>query len=111
VIIKSINPLSAGKMLGLTYACLGLLIGGIVSLVALAGAAGKQGGAAGLLFGAGAVILIPLFYGVLGFIGGLISALIYNVIAGAVGGIEIEVEESGGRSYRSRARESESDEW
>jgi hypothetical protein len=110
MVIKSINPLSAGKMLGLTYACLGLLIGGIISLIALAGAGGNRGGPEAVFLGVGAVIMVPLFYGVLGFIAGLIGALIYNLIAAAVGGIEIEVEESGGRRYRSGGQR-EMEEW
>ena len=31
-------------------------------------------------------------YGVMGFIGGAIGAFVYNLVAGVVGGIEIEVE-------------------
>lgn len=37
-----------------------------------------------------ALILIPLFHGFLEFIGGLIGALIYNFVAGIVGGIRID---------------------
>ncbi len=42
----------------------------------------------GLIFMLG----IPIFYAVIGFIAGLISALVYNIFAGIIGGIEIEVE-------------------
>jgi hypothetical protein len=93
MIVKSVGVLSVGKMLGCLYALLGLLIGGLLSLIALAGAAAganKQGIPA-MLFGAGAVIVIPIFYGVIGFIGGIISAALYNVVASAIGGIEIEL--------------------
>jgi hypothetical protein len=38
------------------------------------------------------MIVIPIFYGILGFIGGLISGLIYNAAAGFMGGIELEIE-------------------
>ena len=31
-------------------------------------------------------------YGIIGFIGGAIGALLYNLFAGMVGGVEIEVE-------------------
>ena len=40
--------------------------------------------------GIAAVIVMPIIYGVLGFIGGIISAAMYNLIAGFVGGIEME---------------------
>lgn len=46
----------------------------------------------GLLFGVGSVIFLPIFYGVLGFVFGLLTALLYNLVARFVGGIEVEVE-------------------
>lgn len=94
--IKKIEPLSAGKLLGTMYALLGLLIGGIFTLLALVGvAAGGGGGDAALgsiIGGIGAIIIMPLFYGVLGFIGGTIGAFFYNIIASMVGGISLEIE-------------------
>jgi hypothetical protein len=44
-----------------------------------------------VLFGAGAVILLPICYGIFGFIGTLIGAWLFNVAAGIVGGVEVEV--------------------
>jgi len=38
------------------------------------------------------VIALPLMYGIAGFIGGAIHALIYNAAAGVIGGIRIETE-------------------
>jgi hypothetical protein len=42
--------------------------------------------------GIGALIFLPIMYGIFGFIAGVIGAFLYNVIAGVVGGIEIETE-------------------
>jgi hypothetical protein len=42
------------------------------------------------MFGFG--VFIPIIYGVMGFVFGIITAAIYNVIAGWIGGIEVEVE-------------------
>lgn len=39
------------------------------------------------------MILLPLLYGLLGFVFGLIAALLYNVVARLVGSLEIEVEQ------------------
>jgi hypothetical protein len=41
--------------------------------------------------GVGAIVFFPILYGVMGFIATLIMAALYNVIAGAVGGVEMDV--------------------
>jgi len=48
----------------------------------------------GILAGAGLamVIIFPVMYAVMGFIGGIIAAFIYNIVAKMVGGIQVEVE-------------------
>ena len=80
MIIKSIGAISTGKVLGCIYAVMGLFIGGIFSLIALTGAAVGGGPNAPppgvmVLLGGGAVIMLPIFYGVIGFFGGIITAL------------------------------------
>ena len=95
--IRRVGVLSLGKMLGALYALLGLIIGAIFTCVSAFGAAAAFAGsgdneALGLLFGVGAIIILPLFYGIIGFIGGLIVAFLYNFLAGFVGGIEIYTE-------------------
>jgi hypothetical protein len=37
-------------------------------------------------------IFMPIFYGIMGFVVGAIGALLYNLVANWVGGIEMEVE-------------------
>jgi hypothetical protein len=44
----------------------------------------------GAMFGVAGIIVMPILYGVFGFIFALIGAVIYNVVAGIAGGIEIE---------------------
>ncbi len=41
-------------------------------------------------FGLWGIIFFPIIYGIIGFIAGLVSALIYNLSAKFVGGIELE---------------------
>lgn len=100
MVVRSIGVGSAAKVMGALYAGIGLLFGGVVSLFSVLGAAfgasqGEGSAIVGLLFGVGAVVVMPIFYGVMGVIGGAIGALLYNLVAGFVGGIELEVE--GGR--------------
>jgi hypothetical protein len=95
MIVKRIGPLSVGKIAGITYAIIGLLAGGIFSLISLVGASlGRSDqGMFPMLFGVGSIIFFPIFYGILGFIFGIIGAAIYNVVAGVVGGIEIDLQQ------------------
>ena len=98
--IKRIEPLQAGKMLGALYACMGLIFLPFFALAALAGAfaqpAQQTAGApppalfAGIMFGFG--IFMPIIYGVMGFVGGIIMAALYNLFARWIGGIEVDVE-------------------
>jgi hypothetical protein len=94
--ITRVGPLSVAKVAGILYVVIGLIAGCLVSLLALAGgfagAAADADGAGPMaaLFGVGAIIFLPIFYGVLGFIGSLIMAWLFNVAAGLVGGIEVD---------------------
>jgi hypothetical protein len=38
------------------------------------------------------LIIAPLFYGLLGFIIGIVGAAIYNVVGGWLGGLQIQIE-------------------
>jgi len=98
-VIREIGVLSLGKVAGIIYACIGLIVGVIVALVSMlggfAGLAGEGGAAAGfigMVLGAGAVFILPIFYGVLGALIGMLVAVIYNVAARLVGGIEITID-------------------
>jgi hypothetical protein len=95
-VVRRIGVLSLAKIQSTLYALLGLIYGAFVSLFAMLGAAllysggSSSGSHVGMLFGVGAVILLPIVFGVFGFIGGLIIGGLYNLVAGMVGGVEIE---------------------
>jgi hypothetical protein len=98
MIIRKVGIGSIVKVAAVLYALLGLLIGACIALFAMIG----LGAAAtanedvpmwfGSLFGVGAVIFLPIFYGVLGAIGGALMGALYNLVAGITGGLEIEVQ-------------------
>jgi Flp pilus assembly protein TadB len=91
--VRKIGVLSLGKITGVIYAVMGLIFGVIITLTSLTvGSMMYSQGAGGMLFGAWAIIALPIFYGVLGFIGGVITALIFNAVTGAIGGLELEIE-------------------
>ena len=94
MVVKRIGPMSCAKLAGTLYAIIGLCIGAVMSLLSMAGLfPGGTGDSAitGALFGALAIVFVPIFYGVLGFVTTLISAALYNVLAGVVGGIEVDL--------------------
>jgi hypothetical protein len=43
-----------------------------------------------LLVNIGAIVFLPIVYGALGFVGGIIMAAFYKAVASLVGGIEME---------------------
>ncbi len=98
MVLKSVGVLSAAKLFGALMVLLGLIIGGIMALAAAAGIAinAQQNGPQlpAMFVGFGAVIFIPIFYGVLGFIMGAIYAALYNLVAGMIGGLELEFQDS-----------------
>lgn len=93
--LKHVDVVSCGAIFGILDAGLGFIFGAIISLIAFLGlASGMDSGFIGSIMGVGAIIFIPLFYGLAGFIVGCIMAWLYNIAAGWTGGIELEFEDS-----------------
>ncbi|MGH8030370.1 MAG: hypothetical protein ACREO3_10590 [Arenimonas sp.] len=101
MVIRRIGVLSLAKIMGVLYAGLGLVIGLCFALFSLLGggamlASGQDGAGMGggmmMGMGLGAAIIFPIFYGVIGFIGGLLTGWLFNLAAGFVGGLEIETQ-------------------
>jgi hypothetical protein len=95
MVIKRVDPVSFAKITGTLYAILGLVAGAIVSLVSMAGgfASNSASGAGfGAVIGVGAIVVLPILYGGCGFVATLIAAWLYNVVAGMVGGIELDLQ-------------------
>ncbi len=95
MVLKQVGPLSCAKIAGTLYAILGVFVGAIFSIVSVASGFGANtsGSAAfGALMGAGAIVAFPILYGGMGFLTTLIGAWLYNVLAGLVGGIELDLQ-------------------
>jgi hypothetical protein len=92
-VIKSVGVLSMAKIMGLMYGCMGLIFAPFFLLFGLIGSlAGQDRTPFAGIFGVVFAILMPILYGVLGFIFGAIGALLYNLFAKLVGGFELEME-------------------
>lgn len=99
--IKKLGVLSVAKIYAVIMFVIMLLFSVPLGLFMIvmglmgAGMAGRDGfavGGTGVVVGILYMIGIPIIYGIFGFIFGAIGALIYNIFAGMVGGVEIEVE-------------------
>ncbi|HVG39792.1 MAG TPA: hypothetical protein VM870_10915 [Pyrinomonadaceae bacterium] len=108
VTIRRVGIFSFAKLQGIVGAVLGLIIGIIYGLIMmLFGAVMMTSKAEGSGFGAlggvvvGLIMIVafPILYGAFGFIGGLIGGAVYNLAAGFVGGLEMELEGAGGVDY------------
>ena len=97
MVLNRLGVFSCAKISGVLYAGIGLIAGIFFSFFALLGTAigfASEGGGAealiGLFFGVGAVVVLPVLYGIFGFISGAVAGLLYNIAASAIGGIEVE---------------------
>ena len=100
--IRRFSVFSVAKIQGLLAFVIGLLIGIIYGLffmifgAAMSSLAPRDsqvmGGAGAIVIGLVIMIAVPVFYGILGFVGGAIGALVYNLAAGIVGGVRFELE-------------------
>jgi hypothetical protein len=81
--LTRVTPLKAGIVLGILYGIGGLIAAPFVLIAAFAGNQGVQGIAL--------AVMLPIIYAVGGFIGGIIAAALYNLVAKWTGGFEFEV--------------------
>jgi hypothetical protein len=105
--IKHIGVLSMAKFLAVLYAGIGLLVGLVVTLVSLAGSVlekllaanpyshafinNQPGSVFSVVFGVGAILILPILYGIMGAIAGFIMGVIANIALKISGGIELKV--------------------
>lgn len=97
--IISVSVVQAGLVVGGLYALISLIFSVflvIFGLIAMVSGVGSNDAAAALGGGAGIMVvavLLPFIYGAFGFVGGVIVAAVYNLIAKFTGGLEVTVAE------------------
>jgi len=97
-VLKKVGVLSAAKVYGLIGAIIGLFVGIIFAIMAaifgaVAGAVIPGAGGTFAGFGLLSIIIMPIILGAIMFIMGAVGAIIYNLVAGWVGGVELELDE------------------
>ncbi|MGE5235670.1 MAG: hypothetical protein ACM3O7_04935 [Acidobacteriota bacterium] len=92
--VRRLGVLSTALTSAVIHAVLGLVVG---ALVALVGMLPRAAGVAvsllrGPLLGAAALVGLPLLYAAVGFVSGVVLALLYNLAARLTGGVELTME-------------------
>ena len=82
--IRKFGVLQTAKVVGALYALLGLVFVPIFLVISMFSPNESR-------MGAGFALVMPILYGVLGFIFTAIACAIYNFVSGLVGGIEVEL--------------------
>ncbi len=87
--IIKVGILSVAKIYALIYAVIGLVIGAIYGLIFGIVLPAPMNWIAGIGF----LLGLPVLFGIMGFVCGLICAALYNWLASKIGGIEIELKD------------------
>ena len=91
--LRSIGVLSCAKIFTVVQAAIGVLVGFFFLVFGAVGAALVPGqrkiGMLGIIILA---VLMPVFYGILGFVLGAIWAFVYNFAAQTIGGLELDLQ-------------------
>jgi hypothetical protein len=86
--IRRFEPIPTARIIALLYGLIGVLLAPILFIL---GRMSPDGEGMGTVF----IVLFPLLYAVIGFIGTLIATALYNLVAGWVGGIVVDLDAPG----------------
>lgn len=81
-----------GLLIGVIYGFAFMIFGAAISSLAPQGDSQAMGGVGAIVIGLVIMIAVPILYSIIGFIGGAIGALVYNLASGVVGGVKFELE-------------------
>lgn len=86
--IRRFSVGQTAKVFGVLYALMGLCF---APFILVFGMMAPEGQAFGTIFAIG----MPVLYGAMGLVGAALGCVLYNLVAGWVGGIEVEVDQVG----------------
>ncbi|MGH9481537.1 MAG: hypothetical protein ACRD1L_05545 [Terriglobales bacterium] len=85
-VLKHIGPVSAFKVALLLYFLVGVIIAALMFPVMMLVGQQLPGTVHGVF-----ILLLPLLYAVFGGVAALIASALYNLVAGWVGGLKVEI--------------------
>ena len=100
MIIKRVDVWSLAQIVAAIYGVFGLIAGIFFSLAAFVGygvseEVAKSASWLGPFFGVAAILALPVAYAIMGYLGGLIGAWVFNNVCQSMGGLKVEVEQVG----------------
>ncbi len=90
--LKRFGVMSVARLYAVLMAVAGFIVGLFMAIISLISGMAANSAVLGFGLGLASIIVFPIIYAVLGFVCGAIGAFLYNVIAGKIGGIEIDFE-------------------
>ena len=91
--LRSVGVLSSAKIFAVVQAAIGVLIGFLFLLIGVIGAAlAPERQKLGMIGIVVIAVLMPVFYGVLGFVLGAVWAFVYNLAAQTIGGLVLDLQ-------------------
>jgi hypothetical protein len=97
MVVRRVGVWSVARIYGAMTASFGLIAGLCLALLSTVSAgllsqSNDMPSWLGPMFGVGAIVFLPIFYGVIGLVVGAISGALYNLFAGMVGGVELDIQ-------------------
>ena len=93
--VKRLNVLSVAKITALFGIFFGLVAGILFAIVSKLSAGAMPAELAAMPFGMQSIFILPIFYGIIYFLGGIVGAAVYNLFAKWIGGIKIDLSKEG----------------
>ena len=94
MILKKIGVLSLAKVYSALMTLMGLIFGLFFTLINFSLPTLSEVPGPYNLIGVWAIIFLPIFYGILGFVAGGTTAWIYNLVAKYIGGLELDFDKN-----------------
>jgi hypothetical protein len=91
VVLKRIGILSLAKLEAILMAIFGLIMGLFYAIFSSLLNSAEFTTETVIDFGWWGVLIFPIFYGIMGFVTGIVGALFYNLVAKWVGGVKLEL--------------------
>ena len=86
---RRIDVMSLAKIASLLGVIVGLIAGIGLAFISSASIPGMEQFMIPASFGMASIVFMPILYGIIYFISGALTAIIYNVLAGKIGGIKV----------------------